>query len=48
MELKFIFDLAGLAMVGFPPEEIYLFGGLLTELRDWNFSFSKDFFLPWK
>ena len=37
-----------MAVAGVPPEEICLFADLIIELREQNFSFSKDFFLPWK
>lgn len=46
--IKVCIDLAGLVVAGVPPEEICLFADLIIELREQNFSFSKDFFLPWK
>lgn len=48
MELQFVLDPGGLAMVVVPPEGMCLFAGLFTELREQSFRFSKDFFLLWK
>lgn len=46
--IKAHIDLSGLVVARIPPEEICLFADLIIELREQNFSVSKDFFLPWK